>query len=297
MRALVSGDQGFVGRHLTFLLAQSGYDVAGFDVQSGQDVRDYEQVHATVEALQPDVVFHLAAQGYVAESVTDPLRAYAINVMGTVHVLEALRQTGCGARVVLAGTSEEYGYDHTSVITESTAPHPSTPYGATKLAATHAGLVWHERYGLPVMVTRAFNHTGPGQSPAYAVSAFARRVVRVEKGLDVQVTHGDLSSWRDFSDVRDVVRAYLTVAESGTPGEVYNVAAGQSVQMQDVMDFLAELSDHEITPRLDASLFRPSKEPHRFVAGARKIEALGWKREITLIDTLRDLLADWRGKT
>jgi GDP-4-dehydro-6-deoxy-D-mannose reductase len=240
----------------------------------------------------PDLIFHLAAQAYVAESTTDPLRGYEVNCLGTVNVLEAVRQTGCPARILVTGTSEEYGYRHAEVITEDTLPAPSTPYGSSKLCASTAALVYHEQFGLPVVVTRAFNHTGPGQSPAYAVSAFARRIARVERGLDTEMVHGDLSAIRDVSDVRDVVCAYAAAIKC-EPG-VYNVCREIPQPMQQIVDHLIELARVPIPTKLDIQLHRPSAVTRFHSSYAKLNAATGWVPKIPMSKTLTDLLDYWR---
>lgn len=295
-RALVTGSAGFVGQHLTRHLTELGYDVHGLDLRVNGDVRDYETVHTAVETVEPDVIFHLAAMAYVPESTTAPYRALDVNVGGTLNVLEAVRNTGSQARVLISGTSEEYGYEH-PVINEETSTRPTTPYGVTKLAASLLGLTYARTHGLDVVVTRAFNHTGPGHSPRYAVPSFAKRVAEVEAGLRRVVHHGDLTATRSYTDVRDVVRAYAAAVH--LPSGVYNVCAGTKesvVPVGAVLGKLRGLARVEIPCEQSSRLTRPGPAsgifPHAWPSKLRDLT--GWTAEITLDRTLQDTLDYWR---
>src|SRR5262245_25557815 len=210
---LVTGSQGFVGTYLREALSNRDCDIWDFDLKFGQDIREYEQIREAVDTTDPDYIYHLAAQPYVPESTSDIRRGYNVNVLGTLNLLEAVRHTGCNARILISGTTEEYGYDGHAFVTEDTVPAPTTPYGASKLAAGNLGLVYARLYGIPVVVTRACNHTGPRHSRSYAVPSFAKRVAEVEVGRIPSVRHGNLGSRRYYLDVRDVVEAYLKAIE------------------------------------------------------------------------------------
>lgn len=294
MKILVTGGSGFVGTHLIDALRQHQDQVRVFDLDFGQDIRDYEQIRHEIEMFQPDRIYHLAAQAFVAESVTDPARAFTVNTLGTVNLLEACRQIGSHARILITGTSEEYGYTH-QLIGESTPLRPATPYGASKAGATLAGLAYTEQYGLHVVITRAFNHTGPGQSPAYALPAFARRIVHVEQGIEPCLTHGNLDAWRDFLDVRDVIRAYMMAIECA-PG-IYNVCRGDALQMSDYVKRMTVFAAREIPTKLDEHLHR--KTPgNNFTATARKLQdCTAWQPEWQVDDMLHSLLDYWRSVT
>jgi len=294
-RALITGSAGFVGGYLTTHLNELGYDVHGLDLRVNGDVRDYETVHTAVETVEPDVIFHLAAMAYVPESTTAPYRALDVNVGGTLNVLEAVRNTGSQARVLISGTSEEYGYDHV-VVNEDTPTRPTTAYGVTKLAAGLLGLTYARDYGLDVVVTRAFNHTGPGHSPRYAVPSFAKRVAEVEAGLRSVVYHGNLETVRSYTDVRDVVRAYAAAVH--LPGGVYNVCSGDKTSVLPVgavLGKLCALAKTEIPCEQSTRLTRSSgasRFPHAWPTKLH--ELTGWVAEIPLEKTLQDTLDYWR---
>lgn len=295
MRALITGSDGFAGSWLAGALKDDGHQVTGFDLRSGRDVRDYDAVRCAVEAAEPDLVFHLAAVAWPGESLTDPGRTVAVNVTGTLNVLEAVRHSGSRARVLLAGTSEEYGYEGHDRLTEATMCAPTTPYGASKLAATTLGMTYARRFGMAVVATRAFNHTGWGRPAVNAESAFARRIVAVERGDADHVPHGDLSAVRNFTDVRDVVRAYRA-AIMCEPG-IYNVCSDQTVAMRSVMDLLAGLSDaRDLVLKEDPALVR--RDPLAFPepSAAKLAAATGWRPEIPLAKTLAWLLEYWRSR-
>jgi GDP-4-dehydro-6-deoxy-D-mannose reductase len=296
MIALVTGHRGFVGRWLVELLAAKGVQVHGFsvadDLRGTHDVRDREQVRRAVEEAQPDLVFHLAAQAFVSEAAADPHRADEVNVGGTINVLEAVRRVApLGCRVLIAGTSEEYGYGGPERIDERAPIQPVTMYGASKAAASHFALAYAHQYGMPIVVTRAFNHTGPGQSPTYAVSSFARKLVLIEAGQLHVLEHGPLDSYRDFTDVRDVVRAYWAAvhADSG----VYNVCSGQTRSMREILNELIAGAGREFVLK-QTDLGHRAQASTRFRAVSRLPQRTGWLPEISLRSTLTDLLNYWR---
>lgn len=297
MRALVTGHRGFVGRWLCELLEAEGLHVSGLDYGGANDIRSYEVVRRAVELAVPDYVFHLAAQAYVPEAAADPHRAFETNCVGTVNVLEAVRRVApLGCRVLVAGTSEEYGYGiRSQTIDEFTPLTPTTIYGASKAAGSLAALGYAKQHHLPVVVTRAFNHTGPGQSPAYAVSSFARRIALIEAGrLDV-LEHGSLSAYRNFTDVRDVVRAYWAAIRVEQPGyPVFNIASGQTRTVGAILADLVHLTETPVLLKLNEEAHRPSGGWDFTVDTHRLEQATGWAARIPWTQTLTELLDYWR---
>lgn len=291
-RALITGDAGFVGKYLTWHLESTGHIVRGIDVRDGTgDVRDYEDVRTTIEDFDPDYIYHLAALSYVPESTTDPRRAVDVTVTGTLNVLEAVRHLASHARVLITGTSEEYGYRHAS-IDETTPTWPTTPYGATKLAAGQLGLTYAQLYDIPVVVTRAFNHTGPGHPARFAVPSFAKRIAEVERGVRDKVLHGNLSASRNYTDVRDVVSAYVKVIDQ--PWGVYNVCSARTVTLQWILDELLSNVTGDVPTAVDARFYRPTNVGFPHVSAGKLQIATGWHTEITLEQTLKDTLNYWR---
>jgi GDP-4-dehydro-6-deoxy-D-mannose reductase len=303
MRVLVTGAQGFVGGYLADALRRDDHEVWGFDTRGAfrHDIRDYEAVHSMISRAEPDLIFHLAAVAWPGESLRDPRRVMDVNLGGTANLLDAVRVTGSHAKILLAGTSEEYGYEghpEGTVLDEETTCRPMTPYGVSKLAATTLGMVYARRYGLHVVATRAFNHTGWGRQAVNAESSFARRIVAFERGETTSVSHGDLSAMRNFTDVRDVVRAYKAVILAD-PG-IYNVCSGNTVTMQQVMDTLVEIaSEDSRTPVIlkeDPALVHKDAGIFPIPTFDKLHQATAWIPEISLEETLKTVLEYWRGR-
>jgi GDP-4-dehydro-6-deoxy-D-mannose reductase len=296
MRALVTGAGGFVGPYLVAHLRDCGDDVIasddGGDGGDGVDVTDRDATHAAFAADQPEVVYHLAAWSDAGASWTDPTACMRINVEGTVNVLDAAR--ACGARrVLVVGSAEEYGLVDTGIsrVTEEAPLRPITPYGSSKVAASFLALqAWLGR-GLETVRVRPFSHTGAGQSPKFVVPAFARRIARAERENASTITIGARDSVRDFSDVRDVVRAYRLLIERGAPGEVYNVCRGEGYSIGDIVDRLVARSGHELRVEVDEALLRPTEVPILVGDPSKLVRTTGWAPTRTLDDTLDDVLA------
>jgi GDP-4-dehydro-6-deoxy-D-mannose reductase len=299
MKALVTGAAGFVGRHLVALLHAEGDEVVALDQSATPgdagaplDVTDAEAVARAVDAAAPDVVFHLAARSHVGDSWGDDDELDRVNVGGTRAVVDACRETAV-ARVVVVGSAEQYGAvppDH-SPIGEDTVQAPLSPYGRSKRDAEVVALgAWRDD-GVPVVCVRAFNHTGPGQSPAFFVPGFASRIAAAEHGSDDEIDVGNLESVRDFTDVRDVVRAYRLLAHHGTAGEAYNVCSGEGVRVAELAARLLARADRPLRMRVDPDLVRPVEVPV-FVGDPTKLMArTGWSRTFPLDRTLDDVLA------
>lgn len=299
LRVLITGSDGFVGQHLQNYLklnqsVKGAYEVECFDLAMRRDIRIFEDIRNTVDRFQPDYIYHLAAQAYVPESSMNPLRGIETNLIGTLNLLEAVRQTGMHSRVHIAGTSEEYGYDRDDFeLTENSVAIPTTPYGVSKLAATTLAMTYSRLYGMNVVVTRAWNHIGPGASPSYAVSAFSKRVAEAEK-YGIKVTHGNLDAVRNYTDVRDIVRGYLLAID--LPSGIYNIASTNSVSIKHILDCLIKLAKNEIITEENSHLFRAMS--HKFPKPSFKKfnESTGWNPKIDLDQTILDSLNYWRSK-
>jgi GDP-4-dehydro-6-deoxy-D-mannose reductase len=291
MKALVFGSKGFVGVHLCNELLSQGWEVKGFNLRDGQNILDYEFVRNALDVERPDAIFHLAAQAYVPESFANPKRTFEVNTIGSLNILEAVRQLGIKTRIHLAGTSEEYGDGDPK---ETAMLEPKSPYAISKMAMDYLGQLYVKSYGLNVVVTRAFNHAGPDRGEMYAESSFAKQIVEIEQGKRDVLFHGNLQSVRNYTDVRDIVRAYVMAIN--LPSGVYNICSKNNVKMQEIMNILLSKSTKIIPKKENPALYRPSdfsfKKPN-----CRKFQKLtGWKPTYTLEQTLEDVLQTWRDK-
>ncbi len=297
MRALVTGGLGFVGRHLTAHLAACGDEVVTLD-RNGDvpvDILDGAAVAAAVAEVAPTAVYHLAGWADVGASWTDPLGVLRVNAEGTLNVLEACRAAGV-ARVLSVASADVYGMvtEGEMPLTEASPLRPTSPYAASKVAADALAQQAFLGHGLAVVRVRPFNHLGPGQSEAFVAPALAARIARAERAGLEEVPVGNLTARRDFTDVRDVVRAYRLLVERGEPGEVYNVCHGTDVAVQDLADALVAMAVRPVRLVPDRSLVRPVDLPVLRGDASRLRAATGWAPEIPLEQTLADLLADMR---
>jgi GDP-4-dehydro-6-deoxy-D-mannose reductase len=291
VRAFLTGGSGFVGGWLRAHLESSGDEVA--ELADGVDIRDPDGVRSALRDVEPDVVYHLAALTHVGRSWEAPEETIQVNVVGTLHVLEAARRATRPPRVLLVSSAEVYGAAGGDPLGESAELRPVTPYAASKVAAEFLGLEAFLGRGLEVVRCRPFNHVGPGQSDAFVVSGLARRIAESElSGAEVRV--GNLSAARDFTDVRDVVRAYRMLARDGVAGEVYNVSSGVAVTVAEIFDRLAALARAPVRRVEDPELFRPVDVPLVVGNAARLHAATGWEPTIGLETTLGDVLEHWR---
>lgn len=289
MKILVTGLSGFVGMHLARLLVADGHDVRGYDLSHGQDLRDFESLRNMLDDFRPDKIFHLAALAYVPESTANPVRAIDVNTIGSINLLEAVRQLGLKTKIQMAGTSEEYGDAGPN---EDDMLNPLSPYAIGKAGMDYMGRLYARAYGMEVVITRAFNHTGPGRGEMYAESSWAKQIVEIEQGKRDVVKHGNLSPVRNFTDVRDVVRAYSIAID--LPSGVYNVCSTQNVSMQEVINKLIEQAKVPIKMVSDQALYRPSDFSFKKPSCAKLQDLSDWKPEIALDATLGDILQYWR---
>ena len=312
MRALITGAGGFVGKHLcTYLLAHTDWELMGtvypqpVDDQSPDprlrlryaDLRDPENVQALVGEVQPDYIFHLAAQSFVPTSFADPWDTLENNIRAELNLLEAVRRSGRTVGFLVIGSNEEYGAPEPEELpqTEENPLRPNNPYAVSKVAQDFLGLQYHLAYGLPVVRVRPFNHTGPGQSPRFVVPAFASQIARIEAGLQEPVMKvGNLDAARDFTDVRDIVRAYYLAATRGEPGEVYNLASGRPQSVRGLLEILLSYARVEIKVERDPDRYRPVDVPVVYGSAEKFHRLTGWAPQIPFEQTLRDVLEYWR---
>ena len=299
MRALVTGGHGFVGAHLRAHCEQCGDEVVSLD-RTGEeplDVTDRDAVRDAFARHRPEVVYHLAALSHVGESWDDPTAVLRVNVEGTAHVLGAAHAVGAG-RVVVIGSGEEYGKVEPDEVPvgEDVPLRPTSPYGVSKLAASYLALQAHLAYGLDVVRVRAFSHTGPGQSPKFLVPALAARIVAAEREGRDEICVGSLDPVRDFTDVRDVVRAYRLLATGGEAGAVYNVCSGTGVAVRDVAARLVAMATRPLSVSVDPELVRAVDVPCMVGDPGRLRARTGWSPEYSLEETLTAVLEDARAR-
>jgi GDP-4-dehydro-6-deoxy-D-mannose reductase len=291
MRALVTGANGFVGTHLVTHLRANGDEV----IESAVDITDRERLAESIALHRPEVIYHLAAQADVGDSWTDPIGTLRVNVEGTVNLLDAA--VAADVRRVLAVTSADiYGpVDEADLpLNEEQPVRPVSPYGASKASADIMCLTAGLARGLEVIRARSFNHLGPGQNDKFVASAVASRIVDNERTGETVVRVGNLEARRDFTDVRDVVRAYRLLMTDGTAGEVYHVCSGIDRPIRELAELLISISGRDMELVADPELFRPVDLKVLRGNFSKLREATGWSPEIDLETTLSDLLAFWR---
>ncbi len=290
---LVTGARGFAGSHLVEHLEKSGIAVTRW-AREDVDLLDRKAVARAIAALQPTVVYHCAGVAHVGQSFTNIGDTFAANVLGTHHLLDALRQAGVRARILITGSSLVYRQSDRA-LSEDDPTGPATPYAVSKFAQEMLGQRGIREDGQQVLFSRSFNHTGPRQGPSFAAPSFARQIAQIEQGrMAPEIVVGNLEAARDLHDVRDTVRAYTAIIERGTPGRIYNVCAGQTFKIRDVLDRLIAMSHVPVTLKIDPARYRPSDNPILLGDRSRIHRELGWKPEIPLEQTLLDLLDYWR---
>jgi GDP-4-dehydro-6-deoxy-D-mannose reductase len=296
VRLLITGATGFAGRHLTSYCAGLGHEVHA--LPHGVDVRDRETLARTLDDASPDAVAHLAGASSVGSSFADPLGTWDVNLGGTLALLEALREVAPEARAMIVSSGEVYGQvaEEDLPVGADTPLSPLSPYGASKAAADLAAGQYRASYGMPVMRVRAFNHVGPGQSPRFVLPSVARQIAQAEhEGRErVEVRVGNVDTRRDFTDVRDMVRAYALILERGDPDAVYLACSGRSRPVRELIEGLAPLARIPVTFASDAGLRRAGEQADLYGSPARLRDDTGWTPEIPIETTLADTLDWWR---
>ncbi|HSW96201.1 MAG TPA: GDP-mannose 4,6-dehydratase [Candidatus Saccharimonadales bacterium] len=313
-KVLITGASGFVGGHLAeHLLTTSDYEIHGtyLSDESMQhspvkekiifhktNLQQKEQIEKLVQDIKPDLVFHLAAQANVFTSFKDPIQTLHANIDSQVYLLEALRKANLTeTRVLIIGSSEEYGYVHPDElpIKEINPLRPANPYSVSKITQDYLAIQYHIAYKMLLVRVRPFNHIGIGQKTGFVVTDFAKQIIDIEKGIiKPMIKVGNLEAKRDFTDVRDMVKAYALIIEKGEAGELYNIGSGVSHKIQEILDILLSLSKVKVTIEIDQSKLRPSDVPE-IICDNTKIQAvIEWKPEIPLEQTLKDILDYWR---
>lgn len=289
-RLLILGHSGFVGKHVIEAAAlRKNLEVVV--PPPDFEVGDTQSVATALQAAQPDWILHLAAQSSVAESLQQPVTTYQVNTLGTANVVNAAVQGGFAGRLLFVSSADVYGAVEASAlpIKESQPAAPRNPYAASKLAAEAICLEAARRTGFDVVIARPFNHIGPGQDTRFAVPSFAAQIAAIAAGnRSATLAVGDLSVERDFTDVRDVIRAYFTLFEQGNRGDIYNVCTGISHPLEHVLRQLILVAGTEIRIQVDETRLRASETP-RLVGDNDKLRLLGWRPQIPLSQTVKEI--------
>lgn len=311
-RLLITGATGFVGKHIIKLLQKNGeYEIYGTYRKEKEflqetdtlhfvhlDLLEKEAVKQALEDIRPDSIIHLAAQANVSLSVKDPIATFHTNIDSQLNLFQSLRELEMGeTKVLVVSSAEVYGHVKPDdlPVDEETPHRPANPYAVSKIAQDYLGFQYHLSYGLPIVRVRPFNHIGPGQSTGFVVSDFAKQVAEIEKGVQEPVIKvGNLKARRDFTDVRDIVKAYALLLEKGVSGEVYNAGSGVSHSAQEILDLLIEASFVEIRVEQDPNRMRPSDIPEIRSDNTKIEQTTGWKPEIPFEQTIKDTLDYWR---
>lgn len=309
MKSLIIGGAGFVGEYLAKHLAALGQEVFVTKIPAQQtapagtavydlDILEQDRILEVLQEIQPDAVFHLAAQSSVAVSWSNPQMTADINIKGSINLLEALRRYEKHPRVLLVGSGEEYGQIRLqeTPVCEENPLRPGNLYAVTKACQNMVGRIYAQAYGMDLIMVRPFNHIGPNQSPVFVAADFCRQAAQIEIGKKEPVIRvGNLSARRDFTDVRDVVRAYALLAEKGLAGETYNIGSGHAVAIREILTMILEQSEAQIRVEVDEKKLRPVDVPVMEADISKLQEATGWEPQIRLEQTVGDMLEYWRG--
>lgn len=317
MKILITGITGMTGSYLAeyLLKKESGAELYGTirwrsprdNIASIQndlrlvecDIRDLSSVRRVIETIKPDIIFHLAAQSNVYTSWHAPAETLTTNIVGELNLLEAVRACNLNPVIHIPGSSEEYGMvlPEELPVKETNPLRPLSPYGVSKVGQDLLAYQYHMSYGLSIVRSRSFNHTAPRRGDVFVEANFARQIAEIEAGLAEPILRvGNLNVRRDYTDVRDMVRAYWLLTQKGHPGEVYNICSGRSLTIQQIMEILIGMSSSRIEPRVENERLRPSDAPYIVGDNSRFCDLTGWKAEIPMETTLRDILDFWRLK-
>ncbi|WP_436792957.1 GDP-mannose 4,6-dehydratase [Actinospongicola halichondriae] len=294
MRALVTGSLGFAGTHLCAHLREQGDVVIGVD-RDDADLTDPSAAERLLSSHQPEVVYHLAGAADVGASWRDPVGTWEANATASLYLLEAARTLGV-RRVLLVSSADVYGavQEEDLPLDESSPLRPTSPYAASKVAAEQVARQAWLGHGLETIRVRAFNHIGPGQRPDFVAPAIATAIAQNELSGSSEIAIGDLSPRRDFTDVRDVVRAYRLLMAHGSPGDVYCVCSGRAIAIQDLADTLVAMAEAPMHLRTDPDRLRPVDIPVLRGSNQKLQDTTGWTPAYSIDETLADLMAESR---
>lgn len=308
MKVLITGIDGFVGKYLSEYLLEKEYEVYGTTISDNyenekvriykMDLLNKENVNDVINEIKPDRIFHLAGQSAVGLSWKEPNLTININVNGTLNLLEAVRVSCISSKILIVGSSDQYGVirPEECPVNEEHVQNPQSPYGISKKTQEEMSMLYVRAYGMNVIMVRPFNHIGAGQGENFVVADFASKIAEIERGAEPVLKVGNLDTFRDFTDVKDIVRAYELLLKNGKIGEVYNVGSGKEIKVSEILEKLLKMSTKKIKVEIDKEKFRPVDVPI-IVCDNRKIkEDTGWKPEISIDVTLKEILEYWRNR-
>lgn len=306
MKVLIIGAGGFAGGYLIKELTACGYEVHATHLQSEEinfdcfkhilDVLDKDNVKKLINEINPDIIYHLSAQSSVAVSWKKPQLTTEINVIGSINVMEALPDN---SRLILIGSGEEYGFirENACPIKETENLNPANIYAVSKVCAEMIGKIYHRAYNKDIIMVRAFNHSGAGQAETFVISDFCKQIAEIELNLKFpEIYTGNLSAKRDFTDVKDIARAYRLLGEKGISGKVYNIGRGKAVSIEDILNIAIGFSEVPIVHKLDPKRLRASDIPIIEPDVSEIFADTGWKAEISIQETVLSTLDYWREK-
>ena len=299
-KVLIFGVSGFVGSYLSREFINCGYNVVGTDMIKGTnlplEVEFYEvdlmqstEVENLIDTVKPNIIVNLAAISSVGSSWDIPQKTMQVNVVGALNIMEAVRKTGSRIKILFVGSSEEYVISNAQ-INESTALDASNPYGISKVTQEQFAQLYKEKYGLEIYYVRPFNHTGIGQRDSFVLPSFCKQVASIEKsGKSGKILVGNLSVQRDFSHVKDIVRAYRMIVESNDCETIFNVGSGKAYGLDEILKYIIGLSNQNIEVEIDINRCRPSDQPLICCDHSLITEKLGWMPEYTVFDALNEM--------
>lgn len=313
MKILITGIAGFVGSHLAEFALSKKCEIHGIEkrgVYSGNiktfkdkitihecDIKDFRSVKGVIKKILPEKIFHLAAQSSPSVSWSTPAETITTNIIGELNIFEAVRELKINPWIQIACSCDEYGmvYENEIPIKETNPLRPLSPYAVSKVAQDLLGYQYYQSYKLNIVRTRAFNHDGPRRDDVFMASNFAKQISEIEKKKKPPVIYvGNLESRRDYTDVRDVVRAYWLATEKCIAGEVYNISSGRAWKIKDILDYLLDISKIKVEIKQDPAKMRPSDIQLLLGDNNKFVKQTGWKPEIPFEKTLEDLLGYWR---
>ena len=308
LRALITGIDGFVGKYLARYLLGMGYKVYGTTIIKGyshgqveiyhMDVLEISNVKQVIQEIMPNEIYHLAGQSAVGLSWGNPTLTMSVNINGTINLLDATREYCKNAKVLIIGSSDQYGMIKAQdcPVSEENSLNPCSPYAISKCAQEQIATLYINSYNMNIIRVRAFNHIGPGQATNFVIPDFANKIVEIERGANPILKVGNLEAYRDFTDVRDIVVGYYLLMQKGSVKKIYNIGSGTTVKIADILALLLSMSNTAITVEIDKDKLRPIDVPIIQCDNTKIIKDTGWKIEYNLETTLKDVIEECRRK-